>query len=252
LSSRYGHDVWGAGKERRFFGAKHWQEPLKWNLNAAARGAIDLVFCGSMCDVMDAEVDDRHRQQLWALIEATPNLHWQLLTKRPNLIRLKVPPHWIEAPPRNVWWGTSVEDERVLSRITHLAAVPAAVRFLSVEPMIGRVPLGSLCLDVPWGGGAARGGRDYSPALDFLDWIIFGGESGPGARPMDRVWLEDGIESCQWRPHVAAFVKQLGVGLAKALGIKGKGDDPSEWPEDLRVQEFPRHYHEAVAQASRQ
>src|SRR5258707_547906 len=92
LSTRYGHDVWGPDAPRRFFGDKHWAEPIKWDRDAAAAGVRRRVFCGSMCDWAEGRHDQAEaRTRLFALIEATPNLDWQLLTKRPGAIPHLVP-----------------------------------------------------------------------------------------------------------------------------------------------------------------
>ena len=86
FAKRTGHAVWGAETDRRFFGDKHWAEPVKWNLAAAKAGVRRRVFCGSMCDVFEGPrpLLDDWRDQLWTLIRYTPNLDWLLLTKRPE------------------------------------------------------------------------------------------------------------------------------------------------------------------------
>jgi hypothetical protein len=121
--------------------AKYWREPLRWNRKGRAR-----VFSGSMCDVFEAhpepevrEMQDAARDRLWELIEETPDLTWMLLTKRPGNIAGMAPATGF---PRNVWLGTSVEDQtRADERIPQLLAVPAAVHFLSCEPLLGPVDL---------------------------------------------------------------------------------------------------------------
>lgn len=209
---------WGVKAERRFFGDKHWNEPLKWNASAEKEGVRRRVFCASMADAFEDRVElVPQRARLLALIEATPALDWLLLTKRPeNMVRLAAemwPGEW----PRNVWAGCTVEDqERAMERVPHLRAVPAAVRFLSCEPLLERV----------------------APDLDGIDWVIIGGESGGGARMFARDWARDLIDRCR-RAGAAPFVKQLGAKPDGPRLTDPKGGDWSEWRDDLRVREFP-------------
>jgi protein gp37 len=118
----------------------------------------------------------------------------------------------------NIWMGVSVEDDRQLKRIDHLRAVPAWVRFVSAEPLIG--PLGGV-------------------DLTGISWLIAGGESGPGARPMDLDWVRSLRNRCE-SAGTAPFVKQLGSVWAQANGADSKGGDWTRWPEDLRIREYPR------------
>lgn len=216
FDKRTGGAHWGPG-ERRFFGEKHWAEPLKWNAAAEKAGVRRRVFCASMADVFEDRRDlDAERAKLWPLILATPALDWLLLTKRPENVPALAP---YVVWPRNVWIGTTVEDQkRADERIPLLRAVPAAVRFLSAEPLLE--PL------------------DLYGRLDGIDWVIVGAESGPGARPFKVQWIQDIAGACR---HVALFIKQIGAAPAD-LDIKlrdRKGGDMSEWPEWLRVRQFP-------------
>jgi protein gp37 len=86
LNHRWGKDNWGKGKPRRRTEAANWRQPIKWDKEAAHLGRKDYVFCGSLCDVMDDEAPEGAREDLWRLIDATPNLIWQLLTKRPHCL----------------------------------------------------------------------------------------------------------------------------------------------------------------------
>jgi protein gp37 len=192
LSNRYGHDVWGAGKQRRLLSDKHWQEPLKWNVRAQAEGTRYRVFCASMADVFDEGAPESEVSRLWQIIRQTPMLDWQLLTKRPERIAANLPADW-GAGYRNVWLGTSVENENVVDRIDHLAGVSAVVHFLSLEPLIG--PLRNL-------------------PLENIQWVIVGGESGPKARPIDEDWVLDIRRQCR-AAAVPFFFKQWG-GVNKA------------------------------------
>lgn len=192
FAKRTGHDVWGPGG-RRFFGKNHWAEPITWDRKAQDAGVRRRVFCGSMCDVFEDRRDlDGYRAALWFLIDMTPHLDWLLLTKRPENIARLMP----EAPPlqhawHNVWLGTSVEDDAAAdARIHHLTACRdmADVLFLSCEPLIGMLRVG---LDVD----------------ERVDWVIAGGESGPGFRPMDPRWLVALANRCT-SAGVPLFVKQ--------------------------------------------
>lgn len=199
LSKRFGHDIWGPAKttSRRLFGAKHWAEPMKWNDEAAKAGLRKRVFCASMADVYEDHPQVRDaRSQLFNLIVNTPYLDWLLLTKRPeNIVRMG-PMAWRLTPPENVWFGTSVENqEQADKRIPELLKVPAKVRFLSCEPLLGPVDLS------PWM--VFEGQYEKAEwmlakwgASQPLDWVICGGESGPGARPMWPEWATDLRDQC--------------------------------------------------------
>lgn len=186
FANRYGV-AWGPKADRRFFGEKHWQEPLKWDRKAAQVGERHRVFCASMADVFEllpeehpnAEQMGAERYRLWELIRATPNLDWLLLTKRPENVLGMVPGSWAsEGFPRNVWVGTTVENqEQAEKRIPELLQVPAKVRFLSCEPLLGPVDL-----------------RQW---ITRLQWVIAGGESGPGARPSHPDWFRDIRDCCR-------------------------------------------------------
>ena len=201
-AKRVGQDIWGINAERRFFGNKHWSEPLKWNAVAAASGQRARVFCASMADVFEDRSDlDPWRQRLWSLIEATPALDWLLLTKRPYLVKASVP--WVDDWPAHVWLGTTVEtQEWAEKRLPELAAIPAAVRFISAEPLLGPLNLDH------WS--------------SSIDWVITGGESGPKARPSSPSWFRDLLNQCM-AAEIPFHFKQWGdwgpgqgVNLAKA------------------------------------
>lgn len=217
FAKRLGQDIWGKDAPRRFFGDKHWNEPLRWNAKAAAVDRPARVFCASMADVFEDRPDLLEpRARLWRLIADTPHLDWLLLTKRPQNIAAMRP----DVLPPNVWLGTTVEDQRWADeRIPHLAAHDAAVRFLSMEPLLGPV--------------------DLTGHLDRISWVILGGESGPKARGFPLEWTRDVMAQVAGRGP-ALFVKQLGTVWARANGYgSSHADDPAAWPEDLRVQEFP-------------
>lgn len=184
LAERWGHQVWGPPHDtsRRLFGDAHWAEPRRWDRAAAAAGERRRVFCASMGDVFEVHpMLDAERRKLWILIEETPWLDWLLLTKRPEQIGRMLPPAWLTSPRPNVWLGTSVEDQAAADlRIPRLLSVPAAVHWLSCEPLLGPVDL------TPW--------LWESPVVD---WVIVGGESGPRYRPMDVAWARALRDQCQ-------------------------------------------------------
>ena len=142
----------------------NWAGPAKWQRKAEKTGIRTQVFCASMGDWADNNAPSELRARLFDVIRATPNLDWQLLTKRaPNIKRL-LPADWGDGWD-NVWLGVTVEDcKHGLPRIEHLRQVPAKLRFLSIEPLLE--DLGSI-------------------NLSGIDWVIVGGESGPGCRAMD-------------------------------------------------------------------
>lgn len=197
LAKRYGHKgLWDQEDgRRRFFTDDHWRKPRLWDRRAARDGARLRVFCASMADVFeDARILDEHRRRLWSLIDETPWLHWQLLTKRPENVMGLAP--WGDDWPDNVWIGTSIENSRFTFRADLLREIPACTRFISAEPL-----LGSLFLN----------GRPNRRPLDLdgIDWVIVGGESGPGARPMDEEWAME-LKDATHDAGAAYFVKQLG------------------------------------------
>ena len=152
------------------------------------------MFCASLADVFDNQIDPVWRADLFNLIRECDQLDWQLLTKRPQNIRKMLPSDWREGYP-NVWLGTTTEDAGAYKqRASFLLNVPAAIHFVSYEPAIG--PLGQLDID----------GR--SP-----DWVIIGGESGVRSdliRPTDPQWARDAIAECR-RVGAAPFLKQWGT-----------------------------------------
>lgn len=177
-----GHQLWGAHSARRFFGEAHWRDPITWNQEAGISGRRERVFCASMADVFERRAElNAERLKLWALIENTPNLDWLLLTKRPQNIERLAP--WRSDWPVNIWLGTTVENQALaVKRLPFLLRIPAAVRFLSCEPLLGPLNL-----------------REWFRRDDFypIDWIIAGGESGPGSRPMHPDWLISLLTQCQ-------------------------------------------------------
>jgi protein gp37 len=217
MADRYGRVVWGPHGDRSRTSPQNWNKPRAWDRAAAATGVRAKVFCASLADVFDnhRSVLPVWRSSLWRLIAETPNLDWLLLTKRPqNIARML--PDGLVAPAwgngwRNVWLGTTVENQAEADRrIPHLLAVPAVLRFLSCEPLLGPV-------DLTWRGmpGQMDALAGYIPpdVTDHtprgLDWIIAGGESGPGARPMHPDWARSLRDQCA-AARVPFLFKQWG------------------------------------------
>ena len=223
---RLGMELWDNGKYRTF-GAKHWAEPLAWNKAAALAGVRKRVFCASMADVFDKDAPAEERQRLWRLIEATPHLDWLLLTKRPGNVLRMLPLFWQAAMPRNVWLGISVVTQEEADRdIPKLLEIPAAVRFLSCEPLMEEITF------------EGRWVEHANPAihenwLEALDWVIVGGESGRRARPMLEQWARSIRRQC------AAF----GTPFFFKQGSQSNWPnfkDFSAFSSDLQVREWPR------------
>ncbi len=264
MDIRRGFAKWGRGKPRRRTSQANWRQPIKWDQEAAAAGVRRRVFCASLADVFDEELNDDWRVDLFHdIITETPHLDWLLLTKRPGVawrfmsgIALAYPERaW---PLPNVWLGVSVENQATADeRIPILLQIPAAVRWVSYEPAIG--PVDFECFPST---GCPTEWLDKRPGID---WIVVGGESGPKARSFDVAWAHSTIAQCR-TAGVSCFVKQLG---SKPMAIEGsdaakrwepngrdgigfmddcagvhlhdsKGADPAEWPEDLRLAEWPK------------
>ena len=205
-------------------------QPLRWRRPRR-------VFVNSMSDLFHELVPDDYIASVFDIMGASPQHQFQVLTKRPDrmaewfdfvgiclmrdgVIRgCRLVGDW-KWPLDNVWLGVSVENQRWADRrIPLLRRTPASLRFLSCEPLIR--PL------------------DLSDHLIGVDWVIVGGESGPGARPIAIEWVRDLIDQCA-TAQVSVFVKQLGTAWSKAVGASDhKGGDWDEWPEDLRVREYP-------------
>lgn len=228
FSKRVGREnLWGVQGQRRAMSASYWKQPGKWNNAALMAGDRARVFCASMADVFEDREDlIEPRERLFELIKATTYLDWLLLTKRPQNIKRMLPMTWSADSedggwmPDNVWLLTTTEDQlRFGQRVPHLVSVPAVIHGLSVEPMLGPVDL-------------------YKHQGD-IDWVICGGESGPGARPMDLAWARELRDQCR-AYHIPFFMKQMGSATMCAMGKTGKGDDVEDLPEDLRIREFPQ------------
>lgn len=229
----------------------HWRKPRR-------------IFVDSMSDLFHESVPDEFIFRVFSVMSRTPQHTYQILTKRSRRMRqISRLLDLTMRPLPNVWLGVSVEDQAAHDkRSRHLFETSAAVRFLSIEPMLGPIELCRYLGDR----NATTDGRER-----LLDWVIVGGESGPGARPCNVEWIRSIVKQCK-AASVPVFVKQLGakpVGWCKGIlgapdelyepdycdafesGEAGhcgsrcfmlksrKGADPDEWPEDLRVREAP-------------
>lgn len=204
---------WGPHAARTRTSAANWRKPLAWDRAAAAAGERHRVFCASLADVFDnhASILPEWRDDLWRLIEATPNLDWMLLTKRPGNIANMLPvPFDFERLYPNVWLGCTVVNQAEADRdIPKLLAVPAAVRFLSAEPLLG--PLDPTSIKVGGAQSLYRANALTGDGFDGqrLNLVIVGGESGPGARPMHPDWARSLRDQCN-AAGVAFHFKQWG------------------------------------------
>jgi protein gp37 len=242
---------WGPNAPRRRTSPSNWRKPLRWQADAAAfqaaHGRRQRVFCASLADVFDNAVDDSWRADLFELIRATPDLDWLLLTKRIGNVAntLPVPFDFEELYP-NVWLGATIVNQAEADRdIPKLLAVPARVRFLSMEPLLGPVSLeeawhgeSALSSDC-WGqcGWCSQGlpplhncasnlqsEAAWMKGRSGVDWVIVGGESGPGARPMHPDWVRALRDECA-AAGVPFLFKQWGE---HSLGYDRERDDP-DW-----------------------
>jgi protein gp37 len=185
------------------------------------------VFVCDMGDLFYLQVPDSFIARVWDIMAIADQHQFLVLTKRPRRAAdlltdelfcpvFQTGMFQLKWPLSNVWLGTSVEDQKCVDeRIPHLIRAPAAIRYLSVEPLLGEV--------------------DLAHWMSDIDWVIVGGESGPNARPCELSWVRGVVDQCD-EYDVPCFVKQLG----SAVGLRERrGGDMAEWPEDLRVREFP-------------
>lgn len=234
---------WGPHGTRVLAADDMWEQPHKWQRSAKKKNQQVLVFCASLADVFEewpGQVNNylgvplesglpEARERLWNLIRQTPNLIWQILTKRPENIRRFMPAgNW-----PNVWLGVSVESQDYAWRIDVLSDTSEShqvpVRFLSYEPALGPLTL--------WQG------------IESLQWVIMGGESGEDSRTANTAWFYSLLAQCRWA-NVPAFIKQMGrqcehqTFTEKRYPLhlasdRFKGGDPVDWPPGLNVRRFP-------------
>ncbi|WP_137884714.1 phage Gp37/Gp68 family protein [Ralstonia sp. 3PA37C10] len=225
-------NLWGPGAERRVFGDKHWAEPLKWNRKAAAAGTRARVFCASMADVFDKNAPAGARERLFALIKETPHLDWLILTKRIGNAPAMLPADW-NSGYSNVWLGASIVNQEEADRdIPKLLAVPARLRFLSMEPLLGPVDISKwlgYCERLDKTGISRRASGEHIVCERHcgISWVIVGGESGPGARPVLRpTWVRDLRDQCA-DASVPFLLKQWGE------HVPGEPSPHPDYPEDV-------------------
>jgi protein gp37 len=216
-----------------------------------------ITFVNSMSDLFHEDVAWSLIEQVFDTMQAAPQHTFQVLTKRAENMR-RFAEYWAfhhSEPLPNVWLGVSVEDQpRADERIPLLLQTPAAVRFISAEPLLGPVDLDPWLYRVrvrPGLACRAYRGEPNEEIVPRLDWVIVGGESGPGARPTQVQWARSIVQQCA-AARVPVFVKQLGAhphgddgsdrpNVGNLLHLRDrKGGDMAEWPADLRVREFPR------------
>lgn len=208
---------WGPGKPRHRTSEATWRQPLVWERGHqkfyAQHGRRRRVFCASLADVFDNEVDPQWRADLFALIASTPNLDWMLLTKRIGNAPRMLPSDWCDGYP-NVLIGSTIADQDELARdLPKLFEVRAHHKFISYEPALG--PL------------------DIAEQMQYwdVDLLIAGGESGRNARPAPVEWFQSLARQCA--DHGTMFwMKQLG-------GVRDKRGNLEDLPPDLRIREFP-------------
>lgn len=210
LATRYGFDVWGLDKPRRFFKDEHYNEPIGWNAAAARAGERRRVFVNSMSDIGEwhPDQDVSLRQQLARddyfrrIVPQTPWLDHLLLTKRPANYAAIVPAEWMrDGWPPNVWAGITAENHEWLERRVHyLLRLPARVHWVSYEPALGELFM------EPWLYGAQR-----------IGWLVAGGESGGGFREAELDWYRSARNQCAkagvpfyFKQHSGLFPKRDG------------------------------------------
>lgn len=207
IAKRFGHAKWGAGEERKVTSESNWKKPFTWQRKAKAfyaeQGRRQRVFCASMADVFDNEAPMETRERLFKLIEETPDLDWLLLTKRIGNVSRMLEMMGRAELPRNVWLGITICNQDEANRdIVKLMKIPATVRFLSIEPMLGRVDLRRLApdgitftIDALTGKGEHLLG--YTGIIGKIHWVIAGGESGAKARTTHPSWIIGLRDQCE-------------------------------------------------------
>lgn len=189
---------------------KTWGDPAKWQRKAAAEGRQERVFTCSWSDWFHVDADP-WREEAWAVVRACPNLTFQILTKRADRIADHLPADWGAGYP-NVWLGVSAEQQKQADeRVPLLVKVPSTVRFVSYEPALGPVNF------TPW---LNQGG---------VNWLICGGESGPGYRPMDLDWARSVRDQCR-ETGTPFFFKQSSAPQTE-MGIELDGEIVREYPK---------------------
>jgi protein gp37 len=232
IANHWKHDVWGNDKQRRLIKSV-WKDIAKYQKEAAAVGKIHFVFVGSMMDIFEKPMPlvdhqgnphTKTTSEFWnsgqlrdkffnEVVPNSPNLMFQLLTKRPSNINKYIPESWKNNPPKNVMFGTSPVDQKTANDLIVALSKVNGKRFLSVEPQLDKIDLM-----------AKVKGSSNKVLLDLVDWIINGGESGHGKRPFDCDWARLIRDDCKTK-GVPFFFKQI--------------DKIKEIPNDLMIRQYP-------------
>lgn len=234
IAMRYDFDIWGNDKPRLIV-KNVWSELKKFQKLAESKGEIHKVFVGSMMDIFEKPMPliERNGKALLAsenhfentgqlrdkffneVVPNSPNLMFLLLTKRPSNINKYIPDSWRENPPKNVMFGTSPVNQETAEKLILQLSKVNGKRFLSVEPQLEKVDL------------LARTNDETGKVLlDLVDWVICGGESGPGKRPFNTDWGRLLRDDCK-KKSVPFFFKQI--------------DKIQAIPNDLMIREFPKY-----------
>jgi protein gp37 len=220
---------------------RHWKRPRR-------------IFVNSMSDAFHDAVPDSFLDDMFAVMRDCPQHTFQLLTKRHGRMKSYLTRAWPEPLP-NVHVGVSAEDQDwAVKRVHALLATPAAVRWVSAEPLLGPIDLRNLqmgngaLIDALSGDVKSPKGEIYAACPGSLSWVVIGGESGPGAREMDLYWARSIIRDCR-NTRTAVFMKQVGSVAAQFMGpfAGRKGGEWDAWPDDLQVREYPGIEHGAAA-----
>jgi len=209
---RFHHVEWGPHAERKRRAPAYWRKPFAWNRKAEREGVRRRVFFAHYADVFDNKVPPEWRAEAFDIVRATRSLDWLILTKRPQNVLKMLPADWGDGWP-NVWLGVTAENQtEAARRLPILSSLPAAVRFVSAEPLLEKV--------------------EFTQWLDRINWVICGGETDPQKkgreRFMDPDWARDLLRQCR-EAGVPFFMKQM----------TGRSPIPAdllvrEWPADLR------------------
>lgn len=200
-----------------FKGPIYWSQPRK-------------IFTCHTSDFFIKEADE-WREEAWNVIRRCPQHTWQIITKRPERILKCLPEDWGENGYDNVWLGVTVENQEQFKRVEILSKIPAKIRFIISEPILEKI---DFLIE-----------KDGERLIDNFKWVILGGESGNEYgryryRPSEIEWYESAIKQLRENSKVAIFVKQLGAYLRNKLGLKEWfGANMEEWPNHLRIREFP-------------
>ncbi len=223
---KYGQDGKNVQRSKTKFNA-----PLKWEDGR-------MIFTCSWSDWFIEEADE-WRDEAWKIIQDTPQHTYQILTKRPERIFQSIPEEWhFLGWPKNIWLGVSCEDQDQFDGRWPVIEQYKVTRFLSLEPLLGPIDL------TDWLEEMDLGDEDSSKLVTPPDWVIIGGESGNDKgkyryRSCQLDWIKHILIDCNVY-EVPVFMKQLGTHLSKELGLKDRhGGNWDEWPEHLKVREFP-------------